>query len=106
MSFQFLLCSFPPQPKTFRNDPYSASHPDASIRGKQPIDNPTGARLQEYPVKPQGQGWVGTGSVGAHRVITSSEGGHDTFHGVIGHDKTRGGDKDDHYLATVKRHTT
>jgi len=92
-------------PKEFRNDPYSASHGDASLRGKRPIDNPTGAKLHEYPVTKQGQGWIGSGAVGPHRAITSNKDGHDTFHGVIGHDTSRGGDKDDHYLATHKRHT-
>lgn len=104
-SSQFFLCSSSSQPKEFRNDPYSASHGDASLRGKRPIDNPTGAKLHEYPVTKQGQGWIGSGAVGPHRAITSNKDGHDTFHGVIGHDTSRGGDKDDHYLATHKRHT-
>lgn len=87
-------------PKEFRNDKYSPTHGDASLRGQRPINNPTGAKLHEYPVTKQGQGWVGTGAVGPHRVITSNTGGKDTFHGVIGHDTSRGGNKDDHYLAT------
>lgn len=91
-------------PKEFRNDPYSPTHGDASLRGKRPINNPTGAKLHEYPATKQGQGWTGSGSVGPHRVITSKTGGKDTFHGVIGHDTSRGGDKDDHYLATHKKH--
>jgi len=93
-------------PKEFRNDPYSPSHGDASLRGKHPIDNPTGAKLKEFPVTKQVQGWIGSGAVGPHRVITSNKDGHDTFHGVVGHDTSRSGDKDDHYLATVARHTT
>jgi hypothetical protein len=92
-------------PKEFRNDPYNPSHGDASLRGQRPINNPTGAKLHEYPVTKQVQGWIGSGSVGPHRVITSNQGGHDTFHGVIGHDNSRGGDKDDHYLATKTPHT-
>lgn len=54
--------------------------------------------MKEYPVTQNG--WTGKGSVGPARVITSNQGGRDTFHGVIGHDTKRGGDKDDHYLAT------
>jgi hypothetical protein len=92
-------------PKEFRNDPYGPSHGDASLRGQHPINNPTGAKLNEYPVTKQGQGWTGSGAVGPTRVITSNHGGVDTFHGVIGHDLTRGGDKDDHYLATKTPHT-
>jgi hypothetical protein len=92
------------QPKEFRNDPYGPSHGDASLRGQRPIPNPTGAKLNEYPVTKQGQGWTGSGAVGPTRVITSHDGGKDTFHGVIGHDLNRGGDKDDHYLATHKVH--
>jgi hypothetical protein len=87
-------------PKEFRNDKYSPTHGDASLRGQRPINNPTGAKLHEYPVTKQGQGWVGSGAVGPHRAVTSNSGGKDTFHGVIGHDTSRGGDKDDHYLAT------
>jgi hypothetical protein len=92
-------------PKEFRNDPYSPKHGDAALRGQRPIHNPTGARLNEYPATKQGQGWTGSGAVGPHRVITSNQGGRDKFHGVIGHDTSRGGDKDDHYLATHTRHT-
>jgi len=89
-------------PKPFRNDPYSATHGDAALRGKHPI--PGGhSNLKEYPLTPHG--WTGSGAVGPARVITSQQGGKDHFHGVIGHDLKAKGDKDDHYLAKhhVKR---
>ncbi|KAF8893689.1 hypothetical protein CPB84DRAFT_1783136 [Gymnopilus junonius] len=88
-------------PKEFRNEPYAPTHP--TMAGQRPINNPSGAKLNEYPVTSQSQGWIGSGQVGPARVITSSTGGVDTLHGVVGHDVSKGGDKDDHYLAVHKK---
>lgn len=99
------------KPKEFRNDPYSSTRPDTALAGKKPIPVAPGSappKLKEYPVKSQPAGWTGSGKVGAGRVITSTDSkGKDTFHGVLGHDEKKGGDKDDHYLATktkAKKH--
>jgi hypothetical protein len=84
-------------PKPFRNDPYSPTHGNKALQGKQPI--PGGhSNLKEYPVT--SHGWTGSGAVGPARVITSHAGGNDHFHGVIGHDLKAGGNHEDHYLAT------
>jgi hypothetical protein len=103
LSSQFFLRSFSPQPKPFHNYAYDSSHP--TLAGKHPINNPTGAKLHEYPATKQGQGWIGTSDIGSHRVLTSNTGGKDKFHGVIGHDTSRGGNHEDHYLATHTAHS-
>jgi len=89
-------------PKEFRNDPYGPTHYDVPIRGTRPISGGAGRTMYEYPVTPSHQrsGYTGSGRVGPARVITSHDGGRDVFHGVIGHDRGRGGDDDDHYRAT------
>ncbi|KDR72106.1 hypothetical protein GALMADRAFT_1344338 [Galerina marginata CBS 339.88] len=87
-------------PKPFSNFAYSRTHPEVALRGKSPIPG-THPNLVEYPLT--ANGWTGHTKVGAARVITSSTGvagaHNDRFFGVIGHDASRGGDSNDHYLA-------
>jgi len=84
------------QPKPFNNRPYAASHPDPALAGKKPLAQ----NGKEYPIKNNSpNGWTGSGPVGAMRTVTTKEKGQKRVN-VIGHDASRGGDKDDHYVAT------
>ncbi|KAF8877455.1 hypothetical protein CPB84DRAFT_1752159 [Gymnopilus junonius] len=93
-------------PKPFRNDAYSSSHGDHSLRGTHPISSSShsGRPLHEYPVTSGHSGYYGSGRPGPARVITSHADGRDVFHGVVGHDPRRGGDHDDHYMAEYRPH--
>ncbi|KAF8159672.1 hypothetical protein B0H34DRAFT_413223 [Crassisporium funariophilum] len=96
-------------PKQFRNDPYVPNHNDASLRGQRPLNAPqvNGAPpiFFEYPITKTPAGWQGTkGSPGTGRAITYHNGVNDVFHGVIGHDDSRGGVTGDHYLAQHQPH--
>ncbi|KAF9461725.1 hypothetical protein BDZ94DRAFT_1263186 [Collybia nuda] len=94
------------RPGSFRNDPYSPTHPDKNLAGKPPFPGVAPNAGQEYPVLAGSPvGWTGRGPVGAGRVITEPKGGaggKDKFHGVIAHDPSRKGDKTDHYVIPKK----
>ncbi|PPR05504.1 hypothetical protein CVT26_009008 [Gymnopilus dilepis] len=94
-------------PKPFRNDPYSSSHGDHHLRGTQPIPSSShgGRNLYEYPVTHSHGGYYGSGRPGPSRAITSHDDHRDVFHGVVGHDPHRGGDHDDHYMASYHPHS-
>lgn len=88
-------------PKQFNNDPYSPTHKVTTLAGKPVIPGLGAGNGREFPVlSGSPTGWTGTQPVGAARVITEKgQGGNpDKFHGVIAHDKTKGGDDHDHYL--------
>ncbi|KAJ2936327.1 hypothetical protein H1R20_g767, partial [Candolleomyces eurysporus] len=87
------------QPKPFMNSRYSASHGDANLRGTRPLPR-NAKKVQEYPViNNSPNGWTGNGKVGALRAVTYKQGGQRRA-AVIGHDTSRGGDANDHYVAT------
>ncbi|KAJ2912944.1 hypothetical protein MD484_g7471, partial [Candolleomyces efflorescens] len=89
-------------PKPFNNEPYSKTHGDAALRGTRPLPA-TGRKFREFPiVKHNPSGWTGQPQVGALRTITYKE-GDKRYAKVIGHDKSRPGSKDDHYVATITR---
>ncbi|TFK35534.1 hypothetical protein BDQ12DRAFT_759193 [Crucibulum laeve] len=101
-----LNCHSSPQPKPFANSVYRNTHQEVALRGQKPIPYvPDQLHLEEYPVlESHPSGWVGGGSVGPGHVIISqqdADGNADTFWAVIGHDSTRGGEDEDHYLATL-----
>lgn len=82
-------------PKQFNNRPYSATHGDATLAGKKPLPQ----NGKEYPVinnSPTGF-TANNNKPGPLRTITYKQGGQ-RHAAVIGHDTTRGGDKDDHYV--------
>ncbi|KAJ2912455.1 hypothetical protein MD484_g7957, partial [Candolleomyces efflorescens] len=89
-------------PKKFNNDPYSPTH--GTLANQRPLPA-TARKLKEYPViKGSPNGWTGNGPVGALRTVTYKNGGRRNA-AVIGHDTSpaRGGNADDHYVATVTR---
>ncbi|KAJ2912937.1 hypothetical protein MD484_g7476, partial [Candolleomyces efflorescens] len=89
-------------PKPFNNEPYSNTHGDAALRGTRPLPA-TGRKFREFPiVKQNPSGWTGQPQVGALRTITYKE-GDKRYAKVIGHDSSRPGSKDDHYVATITR---
>ncbi|KAJ2921463.1 hypothetical protein H1R20_g15629, partial [Candolleomyces eurysporus] len=87
------------QPKTFMNSRYSTTHGEANLRGTRPLPR-NGKKFQEFPViNKSPNGWTGNGKVGALRAVTYKQGGQRRV-AVIGHDPSRGGNNNDHYLAT------
>ncbi|KAJ2924899.1 hypothetical protein H1R20_g12215, partial [Candolleomyces eurysporus] len=87
------------QPKTFMNSRYSTTHGEANLRGTRPLPR-NGKKFQEFPViNKSPNGWTGNGKVGALRAVTYKQGGQRRV-AVIGHDSSRGGNNNDHYLAT------
>ncbi|KAJ2912452.1 hypothetical protein MD484_g7958, partial [Candolleomyces efflorescens] len=89
-------------PKKFNNDPYSKIH--GTLANQRPLPA-TAKRLKEYPIiRNSPNGWTGNGPVGPLRTVTYKDGGR-RHAAVIGHDTNpaRGGNADDHYVATVTR---
>ncbi|RXW20976.1 hypothetical protein EST38_g4881 [Candolleomyces aberdarensis] len=87
------------QPKPFDNARYSGTHGEANLRGTRPLPR-NGKKFQEFPViNNSPNGWTGNGKVGALRAVTYKQGGQRRV-AVIGHDSSRGGNSNDHYLAT------
>ncbi|RXW13835.1 hypothetical protein EST38_g12020 [Candolleomyces aberdarensis] len=88
-------------PKSFKNARYSGTHGNANLRGTRPLPQ-NGKKLREFPlIRGSPKGWTGGKNVGPLRAVTYKQGGQRRA-AVIGHDLDRGGDHNDHYLATSK----